>query len=190
VGSNWFFAMKKASRSALDPLKIFEHATHFHESDHRLRNTVPADRPDQIPLIAHPAMVLSVFASELYLKCLLCVETGSVPITHNLKVLFRDLQPMTKRALEDLWDEDIRRPERRSVLDHIRGLPNGSALKLTLPYVLDIGANSFVQLRYFYESQESYFLLGDFPNLLRKVIVERFPSWAVVPPTRARGPFR
>jgi hypothetical protein len=66
-------ARRQSGKVGLDPLKIFEHATRFHESDHRLRNTVPRDSPKDFSLVGHPAMVLSVFASELYLKCLLCV---------------------------------------------------------------------------------------------------------------------
>jgi hypothetical protein len=181
--------MPKLIKTKYDPFKIFEHASHFHESDHRLRNTVPHDRPDQIPLIAQPAMVMSVFASELYLKSLLCAETGDAPNTHNLKKLFDALQPSTCRRLEDAWDADIRRPERQKVIDHIRTLPRGSTLKLDLPYLLNIGANAFVELRYFYEKQRADFLLGDFPNLLRKVILERFPQWGSIPPTPAMGPF-
>lgn len=73
------------SQAKLDPLRIFQHASRFHESDHRLRNSVPRDKPEQFPLIAHPAMVLSAFASELYLRCLLCIEPGIVPNTPNLK---------------------------------------------------------------------------------------------------------
>src|SRR4051794_30873588 len=109
--------MKKAPKTNLDPLQIFLHVSHFHESDHRLRNTVPLNKPDQLTLIAHPAMVLSVFSTELYLKCLLCIESGSVPPTHNLKTLYRDLVPNTKRRLEVLWDADIRQPHRQKTLD-------------------------------------------------------------------------
>src|SRR5262245_40195818 len=179
--------MKKPLNPKFDPFNIFEHASHFHESDHRLRNTVPRDRPDQIPLIAHPAMVLSSFASELYLKCLLCIETGDAPNIHNLKDLFRRLQPATRRRLEDLWDEDIRRPERQRAIEAIRSLPGGDKLRLDLLYALDIGADSFIELRYFYEKQSAYFLLGDFPNLLRRVILEHFPGWASVPPTPSKN---
>jgi HEPN domain-containing protein len=44
-------------------------------------------------------MVLSVFASELYLKCLLCVENDSVPNSHNLKLLFEKLEVKTRHEL-------------------------------------------------------------------------------------------
>jgi hypothetical protein len=135
-------------------------------------------------------MVLSAFASELYSKCLLCMETGRVPQGHNLKMLFNALQPATRKRLEDLWDAEIRRPERQRVIDHIRTLPRGEELKLDLLYHLDVGANAFIELRYFYEKRQVYFLLADFPNLLRKVILEHHPEWESVPPTPATGPIR
>ena len=76
-----------------------------------------------------------------------------------------------------MWDEDIRRPERKRILEWIRSLPRGGELQLDLPYALNIGADSFIELRYFYEREDSYFLLDDFPGLCRIAILERFPSW-------------
>ena len=149
----------KPRKTSLDPFKIFQHASRFHASDHRLRNTFDASKPHEIGVIAIPANVLSVFASELYLKCLLCVETGIVPDTHNLKALFKRLKPVTRRALEDLWDADIRLPHRQKVLDLIRTMPEGKNLRPDLIYALDVGANSFIELRYFYEKKKAFFLL-------------------------------
>jgi hypothetical protein len=134
-------------------------------------------------------MVLSAFTSELYLKCLLCVETGFVPNDHKLSKLFKGLLPATRRRLEDLWDADIRRPERQKVLDFIRSMPQGAKLQLDLVYALNIGADSFIELRYFYEKESAFFILGDFPNLLRAVILERFPGWGLSPPAPVKGPF-
>lgn len=171
--------MRKSPKVQHDCFKIFQHAYHFHESDHRLRNTVPPDRPDQIPLVVHPAMVLSAFASELYLKCLLRLETGKVPQTHNLKALFRDLSPALRKQLEELWEAGM--PERQKVLDEIRKLPHGEELRTDLQYALDVGADAFRELRYFYETEKSIFLLSDFPNLLHKVILQRMPQWGTIP---------
>jgi hypothetical protein len=181
------FMKRPKSTSGLDPLKIFDQATRFHESDHRLRNTVPTDRPDQLPLVAYPAMVLSALASELYLKCLLCIETGAVPNTHNLKELFNGLKSETKRKLEALWQEDIKTPQRQKVINHIRTLPDGKGLKEDLIYALDLGADAFIELRYIYENGRSFFLLGEFPNMLRQVLLERFPELdrPIIPPTPA-----
>ena len=86
-------------------------------------------------------MVLSAFASELYLKCLLRLETGKVPQTHNLKALFRDLSPALRKQLEELWEAGM--PERQKVLDEIRKLPHGEELRTDLQYALDVGADAF-----------------------------------------------
>jgi hypothetical protein len=175
--------MPKPPKPQHNCFKIFEHATYFHESEHRLRNTVPQDRPDQLPFVAHPCMVLSAFASELYLKSLLCLESGNVPQTHNLKALFRGLSPDAKRRLEKLWEDYNKLPNRQKVLDAIRKLPVGHEVRTDLGYALDVGADAFREIRYIYETGKSFFLLGDFPNLLRQVIVERMPWWASFQPT-------
>lgn len=143
-----------------------------------------------IGLVSQSALALSAFTSELYLKCLLCVETGNAPATHNLKNLFDALQLLTKREFDDLWDGDIRRPENQLVIAHLRTLPAGKTLRLDLRYALDVGANSFMDLRYFYETERAYFLLTDFPNLLRKVILKRFPAWQSALPKPAIGLIR
>ncbi len=165
----------------LDPHEIFLHAYHFHESDHRLRKGLSSEDIDEVALIAHPSMVLCAFASELYLKCLLCIETGKVPREHHLKSLFLRLESSTRKRLEDLWNESLRRPERQRELNCIRKLPEGDRLQFDLLYILGIGANAFEELRYLYETKRSYFLLHDFPDMLHTVILERFPDWRFVP---------
>jgi hypothetical protein len=167
-------------KKPLDPLKIFQHASRFHAAESRLRGTVDPSKPDDIGMVAISANVLSVLASELYLKCLLCVEQGAFPGIHNLKALFKRLQPITRRELEDLWDADARLPHQQKILDLIRTTPEGKNFRPDLIYALDVGANSFIELRYFYERQEAFFLLSEFPNMLRKVILKRFPSWGAI----------
>ena len=175
--------MKKPS-AAIDPREIFLHAYHFHECDHRLRKGPSSKDIDEVAIIAQPSMVLCAFASELYLKCLLYVETGKVPREHHLKSLFLRLDSSTKKRLEDLWNESLRSPDKQRGLDYIHGLPEGDRLQSDLLYVLGIGSNAFEELRYFYETKRSYFLLHDFPDMLHAVILERFPDWGFVTPTK------
>jgi hypothetical protein len=174
--------MLKRSKTGLDPVKIYLHARAFHKSYELLCNSVSAEDARTVGVIAHPAMVLSAFASELYLKCLLCIETNEVPEGHNLKNLFLGLQVPTRRELDDLWDADIRRPEKQQAIERLRERRDGKSLRLDLRYALDVGANSFAELRYFYEKERSYNLLSDFPFLLRKVILSRCPSWGSILP--------
>jgi hypothetical protein len=77
-------------------------------------------------------MVLSAFASELYLKCLLCIETDKVPEDHNLLRLFDGLKVSTRHELDDLWDTDIRRPEKQAAIEKLRALPDGDEIRLDL----------------------------------------------------------
>jgi hypothetical protein len=176
--------MKKPLKAALDPHHIFLHAFYFHESNIRLRNSISPTNDNEVILVAHPSMVLCAFAIELYLKCLLCIETKKVPQEHNLKSLFLRLDLSTRRSLEALWDQDIGRPERQREINCIRTLPEGDRLQLDLLYALDAGANAFTELRYLYERKRSYFILHSFPGMLQKVILERFPCWKFAPPTQ------
>src|ERR1019366_9390578 len=178
--------MKKPS-VALDPHEIFLHAYHFHECDHRLRKGPSSKDLDEVALIAHPSMVLSAFASELYLKCLLCIETGKVPRGHELKGFFLRLDPSTRKRLEDLWNESLGRAERKREFACLRKLPEGDRLQSDLLYALGISANAFEELRYLYETKRSYFLLGDFPDMLHKVIFEKFPDWGCASEREARS---
>lgn len=127
-------------------------------------------------------MVLSAFASELYIKSLLCLETGKVPQHHNLKSLFRELSPETQKRLKELWNDYSKHHDRQRVYDAIRKLPDGQNVRTDLDYALDVGADAFRQIRYIYETGQTIFLLGDFPNMLRQVIIERIPWWASFQP--------
>jgi hypothetical protein len=175
--------VKKSSKVAHDPRKLFVHACRFHESDHRLRNSISnKDNPNEVDLIAQPAMVLSAFASELYLKCLICIETGEAPRGHDLKGLFLRLGPLTRKRIEDLWDEDRRRPHNQKQLNFIRGLPEGDRLQPDLLFIIGTSAKAFEELRYIYETEFPRFLLGEFPNILHRVILEKHPEWGFLPP--------
>jgi hypothetical protein len=107
-------------------------------------------------------MVLSAFASELYLKCLLCLETGRAHRSHHLRNLFDKLQPTTQERLKALWEVESNKPARQRVLAHIRSLPGGERVKDDLPSVLQLGANAFQEIRYLYEMEKSDFLLNEF----------------------------
>ena len=183
--------MAHFSGKDLDPLKIFRHAVGFHQSYKRLIDTVlkdspPESRPQEMGIISLPAMAISAFSSELYFKCLLCLERNDVPGDHNLKRLFEALQVRTRQELDDLWDIHIRRPENKILIEQMRHEPKGEEIQLDLRYALNVGANSFMELRYFYEKEQSYFLILDLPNLIRVVILKRIPTWDSILPKPSR----
>src|SRR2546430_1479658 len=69
------------------------------------------DDPTHMNIIAMPSMVISAFASELYLKCLLLIERGSAPQVHFLDSLFSNLKPKTQARVRELWAELLLTPQ-------------------------------------------------------------------------------
>jgi|SRR5580700_4750031 hypothetical protein len=118
------------------------------------------------------------------------METNLTPNGHNLEQLFGRLTVKTRHELDDLWDTDIRRPEKQAVLDRIRQMLNGENLRLDLRYALKYGADGFSELRYFYEKEQSFFLLADFPFVLRRAILRRCRHWGSLLPKPSKSVIR
>jgi hypothetical protein len=176
--------MKKPRQSKLDPLKIYMNAERFRLADNYLRSSANPDIEFR-QIIGLPALVICAFAAELYLKCLLCIETGNAPATHNLKALFRDLGHTTRFRVENLWKERL--PLQAGTFEIMERV-TGRAPPRDFASALDAGAQAFVDLRYLHETggMGMSFVLGEFPTMLRIVILEAKPEWAAVrhpPPT-------
>jgi hypothetical protein len=76
------------AKAPIDAFKIFLHAYRFLISEEHLRR---AEDPQMMSFIAAPSIVLSAFASELFLKCIQVLEKGNASSTHDLALLFRGL---------------------------------------------------------------------------------------------------
>src|SRR3981081_1012019 len=96
--------MKPPSKSGIDPFFIFLQGKAFFQAN-RLIHSATESSPDKNCELRIPACTMSVFACELFLKCLLCIETNSVPRGHNLRRLYDSLKGTTRRELEALWDK-------------------------------------------------------------------------------------
>src|SRR5690349_16628975 len=96
--------MKKQAKQKLDPFFIFLQAHAFFQANEALYETFKY-HPEKLYQVSLPACTLSSFACELFLKCLLCIETGDAPNGHHLRKLFDMLSESTRHRLEKLWDE-------------------------------------------------------------------------------------
>ena len=81
--------------------------------------------------LVEPLIVLAALTSELFLKCLICIETGNLARRHDLKQLFDQLSGETRARVQNLWDLEIavrRREEwdnrKRFGLEMPRDLPS------------------------------------------------------------------
>lgn len=169
-------------KPSIDARKIFTHVFAFQRAYETLRDSLlPKDGilPDaqNVGLLTHPVLVLSAFASELYLKTLICIETGDAPRGHDLLALFEALRVETRHEIDGLWDSDIRSPLKKGVLEKLQATECGKDVRYDLRYALKIGAKGFEMMRYFYENENSYFLLVDLPRILRRAILNRHSDW-------------
>jgi hypothetical protein len=163
-------------------LSIYMNAERYFYAYTVLRKAVFYDQ-NATSIIAPPSMVLSAFAIELYFKCLRRLEGSSIPQTHNLKALFRDLSPQTKNQIQQLWDAYA--PSQEPLWQTIEKT-TGKTIPRDFSELLAISSKAFNELRYLHEDDSGSFFVGDLPPMLKAVILRRMPIWATLrhtPPT-------
>lgn len=163
---------------------IFIHATKFALADRHLRDAALHDA-EANTTFRMPGMVLSAFASELFLKCLLVIEGKEIPgwrnkasnpnarprDPHHLKNLFELLPRGTQFRVGDYWDFKV--SERH---DQLREIEIRDQVKIPrdLPTALAECGGAFVGLRYIYEDpSRTNFYITDLPDVLHDVVLER-----------------
>ena len=113
---------KKKPSKPIGPKSVFQLACKFAATEQYVRSR---DNP-QAGFMASPSMVLSAFAIELFLKCLLLLESKEIDRIHSLNVLYRRLSHKQKRRIDEVWEQ-----EARPKLDKLRrkfGLPHPTDL--------------------------------------------------------------
>jgi hypothetical protein len=169
----------KKPQPKLDPQQIYLQGCRFQFASERLRDAKHL-QPGDFELVAHPSLMLSAFASELYLKCLICIETGNAPdAEHSLKKLFQQVNRRHQSQIEGGWDVLMQKPDMVRTLAQIEARWHGVKVPRDLAWALDAGSHGFVQIRYIYEPKgaQTKFLLVDFPQILRAVILQVKPGW-------------
>lgn len=112
-------------------------------------------------------IVNSSFASELYLKCIILIETGDVPRGHDLAKLFDKLKRETKDSIESKWNTE--RAKRSAAFDEIDRRAGSPVTARTLLDALTKEGRAFEIWRYGYEPRRlPNFSLGDLPAILRE----------------------
>jgi hypothetical protein len=164
---------QKPKRGQLDARQVYDHANSFVEADWLIRNQ--SDKKARIREMSAQQM-LSAFAIELLLKCILIIEKKTPPDTHRLYGLFRRLNQRTKQRLEGSWNTHTRP---NNVAINLR--ENRDAMPLDLPTALRKSADLFVTTRYLYEDPKKWQpLLFGFTLILAEYIYELKPHWGRV----------
>lgn len=164
----------------INPLDIYMHALGFHVSETALGAITMGPDEQLGSQVVEAAMVLSAFTTELFLKCLICLETKLTPPSHHLFELFEQLRPATKTKITHLWDTQILpvRDPQWTFLENSQG--NIFKISRDLPGALTASSRAFEKIRYAYEPgsrDDSNFNVADLPRVLRRVILEMKPEW-------------
>jgi hypothetical protein len=170
--------MSRRERRAakIAPEAIFLQGISFHTAFRHLYYDWKPWHPSGKYAVNTPACVLSAFASELFFKTIVVVETGRVPKGHNLLVLFNQMSAATQKRVTELWDQYAIEHANRwvEIEEGMGGLP----VARDLPTALKRGGRAFELARYSYERREEFqFYLGALPEMLKRVIFELRPDW-------------
>jgi hypothetical protein len=129
----------------------------------------------QSPQILVPAIALSAFASELFLKCLIAIETNANPPKgHDLSDFFKHLTPLTRGRLTQMWGSHA---AGQKALWDASDKMTGQKCPRDLPSALELGKDSFEAMRYLYEKQQFVFNFHDLPHMLERRVLELRPEW-------------
>jgi hypothetical protein len=155
----------------IDPFDVFKQALDFMLCDEILRRT---DSPHQMAIVVRPTIVLSAFASELFLKCLLLIEGKGRHHGHDLHVLFKKLSKQTQERIESKWDFPTKHADAIAISERT----SGQKMPTDFNSALDRCGKAFKYMRYIYEdSLSTEFYLSDLPRMLHAVILELKPEW-------------
>jgi hypothetical protein len=168
--------VKKQPKNPPNALAVFGQARRFRFADAHLR---AIDNPVLFEAMGTVCLTLSAFSSELYLKSLLCIETGRIYPGHNLKNLYRNLSLPTRRRIRQLWGVywDSQTPRWKKLSD-LMGHPPPDG---DLDAALDTAGHAFEAFRYAFEGGLPDFFLGEFPAILDQVALELRPEWRSLP---------
>lgn len=173
--------MEKRQTIPSEELRYFMHARRFARADEYMRREKDENIMNVIGLTT---IVLSAFASELYLKCLHVIENGTAPRGHNLKNLYRNLSGKTRRGIVKRWDAYM--PSQESV---IKVVEDAAEAKVPRDFetLLSMGGRAFEEMRYPSEHYATGFFLSDLPRVLETLILDEIrPEWRGIrhaPPT-------
>ena len=166
---------KRGRRKKVDPGEIFLHAVSFHLA-FRVLSEWKSPHPSGTRALYVPGSVVSAFTNELFLKVLICIETGHVPDGHHLLSLFNRLSESTRNRIEELWNAyAVKYADRWIEIDLLAGTPVARDLQTALK----VASKTFELARYHYERKEAFqFYLGALPDMLKQVVFELRPDWA------------
>lgn len=128
--------------------------------------------------VSTPMVTCAAFALELYLKCLISMETGNAPPNrHELDELFKLLHPDTQKSIRDYFDQNGGDTIAFVKAQFVKA--QKSQPTINFDYILRTSRRAFPIVRYIYEGlpAEQGWLGEVVMEGARAIILKRFPHW-------------
>jgi HEPN domain-containing protein len=158
-----------------DPGDIFVVAEQFRNGS-KLLNLGQSGFPFDVRMAM---MSCAAFALELYLKCLIAMETGKAPpAMHDLQKLFDRLHVSTQTKIRRYFDDNsslVKEFVEAQIAKH-----GVKAPIVDFDYVLTASREAFQLARYIYEGgfpAEKGWIADVIMDGARRTILDRFPDW-------------
>jgi len=165
-----------------DPANIFTVAEQFRSADKMLNLMLRQELTYEghpVPFdVSIPMVTCAAFALELYLKCLISMETGDrPPNTHDYVRLFGLLHNDSKTAIRNYFDKNS--GDTVTVIKRAFEQSGRPAPTVDFDYVLSVSRRAFPIARYLYEGvpAEQGWVAETIMEGARRTILKRFPHW-------------
>ena len=173
----------KPVRASPQPVDVYRHAVLFLATDGYLRHQVEED-PGLMTMLRYPGILVSAFACELLLKCLILLDDRAPKDTHNLLTLFEQLTTGHAAIVERHWD--VLSLKWKDAIDADEKQFNVKIPRDLKTALTDCG-EAFKLIRYVYENpKKPLFYISHLPLSLRRS-VEEVTGWRLddrkTPPT-------
>ncbi|WFU41793.1 hypothetical protein QA640_04585 [Bradyrhizobium sp. CB82] len=162
-------------------VNIFEHAECFYQTLAVLRSVEATVRAagnlHAAVTLVEPVISVGAFTTELFLKCLICIQGDDAPPHHDLKRLFELLNDETQARIQRMWEAEVV-VKRRADWEGLKKF--GLEVPDDLPSALAKGAKAFQRYRYSYEEGSTdglHYYLEDLSALLERIVLEMRPTF-------------
>ncbi len=178
-------AKKNTPSNQYDFSSIFWNASNFENASMILdRENARVFMSTKGPVRSHyqvPTVVCRAFSIELYLKCLIGIETGNVPRGHELAELYLLLSEQSRKAIKDKFDSLILANPGLMAMKKFFANDKSSPVNISLDIedVLKVVNRVFETWRYSYEGKGgSSYGLGELSRAIRETIIALNPDIA------------
>src|ERR1700733_8329761 len=121
-----------------DPTTIFVVGEQYYQASEYLGQTAKAG---SFPNVGMPAVVCAAFALELFLKCLLVMESGKLVEIHDLRKLFDKVDGATQSRIQTLCALHLA-DDQKFVAETCR-VAGAPVPTVTFDFLLDMSARAF-----------------------------------------------